>query len=150
MDTDILSKPELIWFIIGLIFLVLELILPGFVVFFFGLGAWVTSLVCLISDPGANLQMVIFALTSIITLIAFRRMLKKKFFNTNDINSNSVDDEFTGGKAMALTSFNKGSKGKVEYRGTTWTATSDKDISAGETVIIVSRENINLNVEPIK
>jgi len=150
MDTDILSKPELIWFIIGLIFLVLELILPGFVVFFFGLGAWVTSLVCLISDPGTNLQMLIFAVTSIITLVAFRRILKKKFFNSNDLNSKSVDDEFTGGKAVALTSFSKGSKGKVEYKGTTWTANSEKDISAGETVIIISRENINLNVEPIK
>lgn len=150
MDTDILSKPELIWFIIGLIFLVLELILPGFVVFFFGLGAWVTSLVCLIANPGTNLQMVIFALTSVITLIAFRRMLKKKIFTTNDINSKSVDDEFTGGKALALTSFSKGSNGKVEYKGTTWTATSEKEISAGDTVIIMSRENINLIVEPIK
>jgi membrane protein implicated in regulation of membrane protease activity len=150
MDTDILSKPELIWFIIGLIFLVLELILPGFVVFFFGLGAWVTSLVCLIANPGTNLQMVIFAVTSVITLIVFRRMLKKKLFNTNDTNSESIDDEFTGGKAMALTSFSKGTKGKVEYKGTTWTATSDTDVSAGDTVIIISRESINLFVKPIK
>jgi len=139
MDTDILSKPELIWFIIGLIFLVLELILPGFVVFFFGLGAWVTSLVCLLADPGTNLQMTIFALTSVITLVAFRRMLKKKFFTSNDINSTSVDDEFTGGKALALTSFKRGSKGKVEYKGTTWSATSEKDVAECNTIIILNR-----------
>jgi len=150
MNTEILSRPELIWFIIGLIFLVLELILPGFVVFFFGLGAWVTSLVCLIANPGTNLQMIIFALTSVITLVVFRRMLRKKIFTSNDINSISVDDEFTGKEGVAITAILKGTKGKVEFRGTLWSATSEKDVAAGDTVLIIKRDNINLIVEPIK
>jgi inner membrane protein len=149
MNAEILAKPELIWFIIGLIFFILELILPGFVVFFFGVGAWVASLVCLIANPGTNLQIIIFALTSIITLIAFRRLLRKKIFDSKIGSSEMLDDEFTGGKALALNSFGKGSRGKVEYRGTTWSASSEKDITAGETVIIKGKESINLFVEPI-
>jgi inner membrane protein len=150
MDIEILTKPELIWFIIGLIFLVLELILPGFVIFFFGVGAWVTSLVCLIGNPGTNLQMIIFATTSILSLIALRRLLRERFFDSKVGSSAMLEDEFTGGRALALTSFGKGARGKVEYRGTQWSASSDSEISAGEIVIIKSKESINLFVEPIK
>jgi inner membrane protein len=150
MDAEILTKPELIWFIIGLIFLILELILPGFVIFFFGVGAWITSLACLIADPGTNLQMVIFAVTSILTLVLLRRLLREKFFDSKEGSAAMLDDEFTGGKALALTSFAKGTRGKVEFRGTTWSAISTEEISAGDTVIITGKESINLFVEPIK
>ncbi len=34
MSTSIFSRPELIWFIIGLLLFLLELVLPGFVIFF--------------------------------------------------------------------------------------------------------------------
>ncbi len=149
MDPQILTKPELIWFIIGLIFLILELILPGFVIFFFGVGAWVTSLACLIANPGTNAQIIIFSLTSVLALVALRRMMKKKFFNNSDGSSAMFDDDFTGSRALALTSFGKGVKGKVEFKGTSWPAISDNEIRAGETVIIISKESINLKVEPI-
>jgi inner membrane protein len=150
MSVEVLTKPELIWFIIGLIFLILELILPGFVIFFFGVGAWVTSLVCLIANPGTNMQIVIFAMTSILTLIVFRRLLKRKLFDSKDGNNALLEDEFTGRKAIALTSFGKGMKGKVDYKGTSWSATSDYNINSGDTVLIISKESINLFVEPIK
>lgn len=150
MDPEILTKPELVWFIIGLIFLVLELILPGFVIFFFGVGAWITSLFCLLGEPGTNLQIVIFAVTSVITLVVFRRLLKKRFFDSSDHESRLMDDEFTGRKAVALTSFGKGKDGKVEFKGTTWQASSVNEVAAGDSVIIISKESIHLNVEPIK
>lgn len=50
--TSIFSKPELVWFIIGLVLFLLELVLPGFVIFFFGVGAWVTTASLPDSQPG--------------------------------------------------------------------------------------------------
>lgn len=150
MDPQILTKPELIWFIIGLIFLILELILPGFVIFFFGVGAWITSLACMIANPGTNTQIIIFSLTSVLALIALRKLLKKKFFDSKEGSSALFDDEFTGSKAVAIIPFGKGIKGKVEFKGTSWPASSDQEIKAGDTVIIISKESINLIVEPIK
>jgi len=61
MSESIFSKPEMIWFILGLVLFLLELVVPGFVIFFFGIGAWVAALVCLIANPGVNLQVIIFA-----------------------------------------------------------------------------------------
>ena len=47
---DILQDPAVIWFLVGLGLLLLELALPGLVILFFGAGAWVTALVCAITD----------------------------------------------------------------------------------------------------
>jgi inner membrane protein len=148
MDTSIFSRPELIWFIIGLGLFLMELIIPGFFIFFFGLGAWVTALVCLIGNPGTNLQIIIFAITSVLSLVALRKIIQKKFFYSNEKDSDSVEDEFTGKEGVALNGFGPGNRGKVEFKGTTWNAESNSEIKEGQTVIILNKESFTLKVEP--
>ena len=150
MATSIFSRPEIIWFLIGLILFLLELVVPGFVIFFFGVGAWFTALVCLIFNPGANLQILIFAITSVLSLIALRRIIQKKFFYGTNDDAKEVEDEFTGKEGVALVDFGSGNKGKVEFKGTTWSAESEKDIKEGQRVIIKKKDSFNLIVEPKK
>ena len=142
------SKPELFWFILGLILLLLELVIPGFVIIFFGIGAWVTALLCLVANPGFNLQAIVFAVTSVLSLIALRKMLQKRFFYTDERLSEKVEDEFTGREALALSDIVPGSTGKVEFKGTTWKAESDAEIREGQKVVIKKIENVKLIVEP--
>ena len=150
MNESILNRPELVWFILGLILLLLELVLPGFVIFFFGVGAWITALVCLFFNPGINLQVVIFAVTSVIVLMAFRKMIQNKFiYNKNDI-SGEIEDEFTGKEAVAVGDFDAEKNGKVEFKGTTWNAESKSKIHDGQIVIIVEKNSFKLIVEPKK
>jgi len=144
----ILSRPELIWFVIGFILFVLELVMPGFVIFFFGIGAWVTSLMCLIFEPGINLQVFVFILFSVIALITLRKSLAKKFFASKDVPGMDMDDDFTGNTALALNSFGPGETGRVEYRGSSWQASSTSAIKKGQEVVIKSKKNIKLIVEP--
>jgi inner membrane protein len=150
MFETILNKPELFWFIIGLGLFLLELVIPGFFIFFFGLGAWVTALVCLFGNPGTNLQIVIFGLTSILTLIGLRRMIQKKFFYSRGNLSAEVEDEFTGKEAIATSDFGTDHTGKVEFKGTTWTSESKSEIKEGQRVIIIEKVNFKLIVEPKK
>ena len=150
MSTSILSKPEVIWFIIGLALFLLELVLPGFVIFFFGVGAWVTALLCLIADPGLNLQAIVFAVTSILSLVALRKIIQKKFFYTKDELSKDVEDEFSGREAIAMTDFEPGENGKVEFKGTQWKAESLSSIREGDRVIIKEKDSFKLIVEPKK
>ena len=140
-------RPELLWFILGLAFFLLELVIPGFVIFFFGIGAWLTSLVCLIANPWLDLQIIIFSITSIHTLRLLRKMLTRKFFNEGGPSAEMLADEFIGKNAVALHDFARGSSGKVEFKGTTWTAKSTEDIKAGQTVEIIEKESINLIVK---
>lgn len=150
MIANIFSRPELFWFFIGLVLFLLELVIPGFFIFFFGLGAWVTALVCLIGEPGTNLQIIIFAVTSVLTLIALRRIIQKKFFYNKGTQSEEVEDEFTGKEALAINDFGGVKNGKVEFKGTTWTAESKAEIKEGQRVIIIEKENFKLIVEPKK
>jgi membrane protein implicated in regulation of membrane protease activity len=150
MSESIFSRPEVIWFIIGLVLLLLELVMPGFVIFFFGVGAWITALLCLFTDPGINVQVVLFAVSSVLTLIIFRRMIKNKFIYNKDDRSEAVEDEFTGKEAIAIADFRPDKTGKVEFKGTSWNAESESEIKAGQIVVIIEKENIKLIVEPKK
>jgi inner membrane protein len=150
MIANIFSRPELFWFLVGLGLFLLELVIPGFFIFFFGLGAWVTALVCLIWEPGTNLQIIIFAITSVLSLIALRRIIQKKFFYSKGNLSEEVEDEFTGKEALATTDIGPDKKGKVEFKGTTWKSESKSEIKEGQTVIIIEKENFTLIVKPKK
>ncbi|HUX55498.1 MAG TPA: NfeD family protein [Bacteroidales bacterium] len=152
MIETIFSRPELFWFIIGLVLFLLELVIPGFFIFFFGLGAWVTALVCLIGNPDSitNFQILIFAIISVLSLIALRRIIQKKLFYSKDNLSEKIEDEFTGREAIAITDFSPENKGKVEFKGTIWKAEGTSDIKSGQTVIIIEKKNISLFVEPKK
>jgi membrane protein implicated in regulation of membrane protease activity len=150
MISNILSRPELFWFILGLLLFLLELVLPGFFIFFFGLGAWVVSLICLIANPGVNLQIVIFAVVSVLTLMTLRKIIQKKFFYSKGRESEDVEDEFTGKEALALADFGPGKKGTVEFKGTQWKAESKADIKQGDPVIITEKDSFTLIVKPKK
>jgi inner membrane protein len=150
MVANIFSRPELIWFIIGLGLFLLELIIPGFFIFFFGLGAWVTALVCLIGEPGTNLQIVIFAVTSVLSLVGLRKIIQKKFFYSKGNLSEEVEDEFTGKEAIAKADFGSDKNGKVEFKGTMWNAESQAEIKEGQRVIIIEKDSFKLIVEPKK
>lgn len=150
MFENIFDKPELFWFFIGLCLFLLELIIPGFFIFFFGLGAWVTALVCLIGNPGTNLQIVIFAVTSVLTLVLLRRIIQKKFFYSKGTLSAEVEDEFTGKEALVTSDIGTDKRGKVEFKGTSWKAESKSEINEGQTVIILEKENFTLIVKPKK
>jgi membrane protein implicated in regulation of membrane protease activity len=148
---SIYTRPELLWFLIGLVLFLLELVVPGFIIFFFGLGAWVTALVCLIIPSAkdmTNLQIIIFAVVSILSLVVLRKIIQKKFFYSKDSISEAVEDEFTGKEGIAISDFGKDKKGKVEFKGTRWNAESESDIKEGQAVIVIKKENLILNVKP--
>jgi membrane protein implicated in regulation of membrane protease activity len=128
-----------IWFCIGFAFFVLEFLIPGFILFFFGIGAWFVAVLSLFFDVSINVQIVLFISSSIV------KWIKKKLGMTG-VNSSQLDDEFIGKIGRAETSIIPGSNGKVEFKGTSWDATSNDVISAGENVIITETRSILLVV----
>lgn len=144
---ELLSDPAIIWFLIGLGLLLLELALPGLVVLFFGIGAWITSLCHAIFDINLNLQILIFLVSSLILLVLLRRFLKKKFFDRKKDEMADQLEEFIGKKAKVISDFKNGS-GQVEFKGTRWTAECDADLKAGDSVTITKKDSLTLFVTP--
>ncbi len=102
---EILSDPAVIWFLVGLGLLLLELVLPGLVILFFGAGAWVTALVCAFIDINLNWQILIFLVASLLGLVLLRRYLKKRFFSKRDEETEDQLEEFIGRNAKAIEDF---------------------------------------------
>jgi membrane protein implicated in regulation of membrane protease activity len=147
---DFISQPAVIWFLIGLAFLLLEFVMPGLIVIFFGLGAWVTALCCLLFDIGINAQLAVFIGTSIISLIFLRKYFKKIFVGKGEDAIDEALEEFIGKTAIAEEDFPKGRHGKVSFKGTSWQAEGTEDIKKGDMLKIIGKESITLKIELIK
>jgi len=144
-------KPELIWFIVGLVLLVLELALPGLIVGFFGIGAWIVAIVCLMTEIGTNTQLIIFIVASVLSLLLLRKWLKGVFLghtgSKQDLKHNL--EEFVGQRAVVKEKIVPRLGGKVEFHGSNWEAQADDQIEPGTVVEIVGKDNITLKVKAI-
>jgi len=132
---------------VGLGLMLLELVLPGLVILFFGAGAWVTALVCAITDINLNWQIFIFLVASLLGLVLLRKYLKRRFFGRKDMETEDQLEEFIGRKARAIDDFKDGT-GKVDFKGTRWSAHCEAQVSKGEWVTIESKESLILYVKP--
>lgn len=135
-----------LWFILGFAFLLLEFIAPGFILFFFGLGAWVTALATLLFDIPLNVQLLIFLVSSISFVFLFRKWLRKKLGYKKAVRD-VLKDEIIGKTAKAETPISPDQQGKVYFRGTSWSAASSDVINEGEEVTIIGNDSIILIVK---
>lgn len=146
---DFVSKASIIWFLIGLAFLLLEFLLPGLIVLFFGFGAWITAICTLIFDLSLNAQLVVFIGTSILSLIFLRKYFKRIFVGKDEKAVDEILEEFVGKIVIAESDFITGEKGKVTFKGAIWEALSETDIKKGDQLKIVGKDSIVLKVEPL-
>lgn len=137
------------WFIIGFVLFLLEFVVPGFILFFFGVGAWVVAVVTLFTDISVSLQLAIFLGTSLLTVLLIRNWVTKKL-GMNDTRASGLEDEFIGKPATAETAIGPGMNGKVTFKGTSWDASSEDIIAPGEVVTIAAYRSILLIVKSNK
>lgn len=140
----------IIWLTLGIIMLVFETFMPGFVILFFGLGALVVSLVCaLYNNVSLNMQLLIFIVSSIALLGLLRKTCKNVFTGLfasknkmpENINSN------IGEKALVIEKIIPARNGKIEFHGTTWDAIADETILENTVVTIVKQDNLTFKVK---
>ncbi len=79
-----IAYPGLMWLTIGVTFFVLEMAVPGFALFFFGLAAWLTALGCYFFSWSINTQLAVFLVLSLVCLFGLRGIVKKVFIGDNN------------------------------------------------------------------
>ena len=142
-------KPQLLWFGLGVVLLLLEFASPGVVLIFFALGAWLVALLCLTAEVSLNLQLGVFVVSSVVLLLVFRKRIKGRIDRPQPAAGGTVSDEFVGRRALVTREIRSGRSGRVDYRGTTWKAESGERIPQGAAVEIVEKENLTLVVKRI-
>ncbi len=143
---EILSNVAVIWFIVGALLLLLEFVIPGVFILFFGIGAWITALCVYLFEPSLGFQFLIFSVTSVLSLILLRSFLLKRLYS-NKIGYNP-EEEFIGGIGECVSDIKPGSDGKVDFKGTTWSASSVSELHIGDKVKITNKVGLILQVEP--
>lgn len=139
------------WFFSAVVLFIVEVATPGLVAIFFGLAALVMALlVALFPGISGAWQSVLFALFSIVFLVALRRLFKKVFTGRRTaVNDSGLGDDFVGRTAVVLTAINDKMPGRVELNGTSWSATATQAIPVGAMVEVVSKDNLTLAVRQV-
>ncbi|MEZ4387401.1 MAG: NfeD family protein [Candidatus Krumholzibacteriia bacterium] len=144
---------ELIWFLGGLILILLEFAAPGVIIVFFGVGAWLTALCTWLGlTDSLALQLLVWATSSVLLLVILRRRLSERFhgFETGQQDPMANLDEFAGVEVLVTEDVAPDHRrGRVEFRGAGWTAVSDSPIAAGRLAVIESVNGLTLHVRPV-
>ena len=146
-------SPSLIWFFIGVAFLIAELALPGFILIFFTLGSWIAAIAAGWVDIGITAQLLIFLISSLALLFTLRKYSLKTFRGTT---SNTVDDHYAdalnGKKAIVTRAIAPDLPGEIKIMGSFWRAVADTSIEKGRPVLILGKtaeDSLTLRVEPL-
>lgn len=150
MFTEIDTKT--LWFIAGLILILLEFAAPGIVVIFFGIGAWVVAIAMwagLIETIPA--QCMLFVIASLVLLVALRRYAAAWFVGSSSNGESNLDEEFIGKTVRVIHAIGGAEQtGKVELKGAEWNARSEVPLDEGSLAVVLGRDGIDLIVGPCK
>ena len=141
--------PSLMWLIIGVSLFVLEMAVPGFVLFFFGLAAWLTALGCYLFPWSVNTQLGVFLVSSLVCLFGLRGIVKKVFIGNSKEDGQDSIMANGGEKCVVSATINPPAEGQVKFSGTFWRAEADETIEEGAIVEIVKQDNLLITVKKL-
>lgn len=144
-------KPEIIWLASGIVLMAMEIIVPGFVIIWFGAGAIVTALFVftgIVSGPVASWA--VFLLSSFALLLTWNFLLKRKF--GSKVTQDQRDATLVSLRGVAVTEIFPHKPGDVElfqpYHGIkVWKAESGESIVPGDEVEVIEARGIHLVVK---
>jgi|JI8StandDraft_1071087.scaffolds.fasta_scaffold239022_2 membrane protein implicated in regulation of membrane protease activity len=151
MESIILQNLPWVWIIVGGILMSLELILPGMFIFFVGFSLVVTGLLSFCIPMTITIQMVVFSIISIISVLIGSAFLKK-FFPSDVSRGGLIKDDFKNQIVFVTQDILVNQKsGRVSFHGTDWDAYClTQRIPKGEKVRILDRDNLTFIVEPLE
>jgi membrane protein implicated in regulation of membrane protease activity len=133
---------QLIWFLIGVAFLIAELAVPGFILIFFTAGCWIVAIVSWLVDIDLTFQILIFIVSSLTLLFTLRKYSMKVFRGkTRDIIDDKYADSKIGKTAVVTKAIAPNLPGEIKVMGSYWRAIADDEIKVGSPVLIETQES---------
>lgn len=129
----------LIWIIAGVILFILEIFTPGFLLACFGVGCMATG-VSTYLGAGLKIQILSFALSTMIVFFGVRPFVLKYLFREKDIKRTNVD-ALIGASGFVISTIDPSSRtGRVNIKGEDWKGVSvSEEIIEKDTKVIVRK-----------
>lgn len=143
---------SILWVILGIGLIVAEIFTLGFVLFWFGIGAFIAALVGFLGF-GFLWQFLAFALVSV-ALTAMSRTIFSNYYSHDDENAIKTGVDALPGKIGTVSSASNGAlnEGAVKVFGSTWTAfpiDAETKLIEGEKVEVVQVKGSSIYVRKI-
>lgn len=143
-----------IWFVVGMVLFVVELLSPFFIMFFFGLGAWAAGAAALLTDDLA-VPVLVFGVASVVFLLTLRRILVRTFRGRTKFSSDKAAEglpSLHAGKTATVTrAIVPGGVGEISVGGSFWRAVASVTVPEGEQVRVMGHvpdDELTLEVAP--
>lgn len=136
------------WILVGLICLILELTSGDFFIMCFSIGAFITAIASAFG-PNFTVQIIVFAVASLLCLI-FVRPLALKYFHRKGDDRLSNADAMIGRKGVVTDAIPASGYGRVKIDGDSWKACGENDqpITKDTHVEVVSMASTIITVRP--
>ena len=141
-----------LWLYAGAFLMLMELLAPGFVIFFFGLSAATVGLCRAVFGEAFTLtwQLAAFSVFAILYLAVLRRWLKTVFTGDLDTSKSDFNNEYVGRIGKVSSAIKPPLAGRVSVGDAEWTAEADGPIGVGADVKVISQNNLTFKVEEVK
>ena len=139
----------LFWLIMGVMLFFLELAVPGFILFFFGLGALLTSLGAYLFHLSLSWQLALFIVASLVSLFSLRNVIQKQFIHSSAEEDVDIPLVTVGDRGVVTDKIDPPAEGRIKYSGTFWRAAAEEEIDEGEIISIVSQEGLIIHVKKV-
>ena len=134
------------WFIAGLVLVILEIFAPGAVFLWLGIAAGVVGAVVFFAPYlDWKFQFTLFAVLSVVSIVASRRYLKRRPLETDHPNLNRRGAQYVG-RDLILDAALSGGRGRLRVDDTTWRV-EGPDLPAGAKVRGTAVNGATLKIE---
>jgi membrane protein implicated in regulation of membrane protease activity len=140
----------LVWFLSAVVLLVAEMLAPGFWLACLAVGCVAAGLVGLVPFAGVALQTVVFAATSLGSMIGLRPLMLRRFQLGPGSGVRTGVDALLGKRGVVLERIDPVSRlGRVKVEGEDWRGASvdDSPIEVGARVTVIQVDGTTLVVE---
>ena len=140
-----------LWVYAGAILMFLELISPGFVIFFFGLSAATVGLCRFALGDLFTMtwQLAAFSVFSVLYLVFLRRWMTNLFSGKSERAAVDFNNESVGRLGTVTEEIKPPLPGRVMIGDAEWTAAADVPLAVGTNVKVVAQTNLTMKVEAV-
>ncbi len=136
------------WWILGAIFIVIEMLAPGIFMLWLGVAAFAAGLV-LLAVPGTGIewQLIAFALVAMGSVVFWRRQLRRAALPGDSPNLNQRGQQYIS-RHFDLADPIRNGYGRAKVEDTIWTV-SGPDLPAGSRVQVIGVDGTVLKVKAV-
>lgn len=136
--------PWLIWFVVGIAVSLSEMVMPGFIILFFGIGCLGAAVLAAVLPDAYTAQIATFIVVTVLSLVTLRKMAMRIFVGKSELaQGEGSDQNFVRARVTIEHELEPGQETQVRYRGSIWRASAAEHITANTEAEIVGFDPID-------